>query len=128
MYRPRACIGHTQPNFQIEIIERIIFSEYYFRSRNYEYNFFKMKCEVISNISRAPFFPLNFRQKMCGLYMRKYGIYCRLFYTTVLGVIVVSTPTFHMVDQGSISTPTFHMVDQGSIACRRDFFPSLPLL
>jgi hypothetical protein len=37
-------------------------------------NFFKMKCEVISNICHTPFSPLIFRQKMCGLYMRKYGI------------------------------------------------------
>jgi hypothetical protein len=36
-----------------------------------------MKCEVISNINRTPFFLLNFRQKVCGLYMRKYGIWYR---------------------------------------------------
>jgi hypothetical protein len=56
MYRP-------QPNFQTEIIGKTIFLEYYFRSRNYEYNFFKIKCEVIWNISHTPFFPYNFRQK-----------------------------------------------------------------
>jgi hypothetical protein len=27
---------------------------------NYEYNFFKMMCEAISNISRTPFFLLEF--------------------------------------------------------------------
>jgi hypothetical protein len=46
---------------------------------NHEYNFFKMKCEVISKISRTPFFPLSFRQKLRGLYMRKYGIYTVYF-------------------------------------------------
>jgi hypothetical protein len=69
---PYLCMYRPQPNFQTEITEKIIFLEYYCRSRNYEYNFFEMKCEVISNISRTPFSPLNFRQKMCGLYLLAY--------------------------------------------------------
>jgi hypothetical protein len=52
-------------------------------------NIFKKKCDVISNISRTPFSPLNFRQKMCILYMRKHstlGITCqRMNNTSFLG-------------------------------------------
>jgi hypothetical protein len=63
--------------------------------------YFLMKCEFILNVSRTPFFPLDFRQNMCGLYTRKHG--------TLLSGRSIQYIPLHPSSRTSILILSFHL-------------------